>query len=215
MTVRAVWKPHLALLLVALPTGGCEQPTSPEADGKPRETIPVFAIGQGTSMIPISDFGREIFERYKEELWPCPRGYAPLQIHEYVPSAPPPKLPGDPEYWEECPATPGFASNHNSSVGTATHLGRITNEWDACLDFNTFTGFFDAQLTAADGAKLNWEITATATPLPGGGLHSVTTDITFDGGTGRFANATGYAAGEGMGVPGEGEDLYYVGCLAY
>lgn len=126
-----------------------------------------------------------------------------------------PSCQGIPSTGRSARPAPGFATNHNSSVGTASHLGSITNEWDACLDFNTFTGLFDAQLTAADGDKLNWEVTAQATPLPGGGLYTETTDITFDGGTGRFANATGYAAGVGKGVPGEGENLYYVGCLAY
>jgi hypothetical protein len=120
----------------------------------------------------------------------------------YIAISPPPKFPGDPGYWEECPAAPGYATNHNSSVGTASELGGITNAWDACLDFNTFTDLFDAQLlTAADGDKLNWEVTAKATPLPGGGLYTETTDIAFHGGTGRFADATGYAAGVGKGAP--------------
>lgn len=216
MSIRALWQPLLPLILVALLESGCELPTLMEADRKPSESIAgELAIGQRTFVQPISDDLREILERYKDELWPCPEWYEPIQIHEYVATSPPPKFPGDPEYWEECPVTPGHATNHNSSTGTASHLGRFTNEWDSCLDFSTLTGFFDAQLTAADGDKLNWEITATATPLPGGGLFSETTNVTFDGGTGRFANATGYAAGAGRGVPGEGENLIYVGCLAY
>lgn len=216
MSVRALLQPHLPLILVALLTSGCEGPALTEADEKPSEPFPgELAIGQRTLLLRTSDDLQEIVERYKDELWPCPEWHRPIQMQEHVVTGPPLKLPGDPEYWEACPATPGHATNHNSSTGTASHLGRVTNEWDSCLDFTTYTGFFDAQLTAANGDKLDWEITAVATPLPGGVLYSETTDVTFDGGTGRFANATGYAAGVGMGIEGGGENLYYVGCLAY
>jgi hypothetical protein len=57
-----------------------------------------------------------------------------------------------------------------------------------CTSSLTLTGFFDARLTVASGDLLSWQITAKATPLPGG--------------TGR-------------GIPNVGEYYYYVGCLAY
>jgi hypothetical protein len=213
--IRAIWHPLPLLGLLALLAVGCGRQAPTDVATDAAQAIPGELAVQSPSPLRTTDVRQEILQQYKEELWPCPPGYDPLQIHEYIATTPTPKLPGDPEYWAECPALPGYATNHNSSVGTASHLGRFTDEWDSCLDFNTFTGYFDAQLTAANGDKLNWTITATGTPLPEGGRYSVTTDVTFDGGTGRFVNATGYAAGAGKSVPGEGENLYYVGCLAY
>lgn len=64
-------------------------------------------------------------------------------------------------------------------------------------------------------APLNWDITATESPRADGGLHFETTDVSFHGGTGRFEDAAGYAGGAGNSIPGEGENYYYVGCLAY
>ena len=203
----------LLLTLTALFTGGCGRSTPAAVDsndtGLADPTVDFLA-----SIPPTNELRRDVLRHYEDELWPWPLEYRPILIEEFVPSTPPLKPPGHPEYWDQCPATPGHFTNHNSSVGSASHLGAFINEWDSCLDVVNRVGFFDATLTAANGDQLNWEITAQATPLPGGGLFFETTDITFDGGTGRFLDAVGYAAGAGNTV-GEGEHYYYVGCLAY
>ena len=214
MSLRAFWQPSLLLTLLAFLAGGCERrsPTGTEAE----PAVPILReLAGGWSASQATDERQEILKRYEDELWPCPQEYRPILIDEYVASTPPLKAPGDPDYWDECSTAPGHFTNHNSSTGTAAHLGTFVNEWDSCLDVIHGVGFFDAQLTAANGDQLNWEITATATPRPGGGLHFETTNITFAGGTGRFADATGYAGGAGNAIPGEGENYYYAGCLAY
>ena len=220
MSIPACRKTSVWLTLLALWGAGCERPTptSPdtgEAASNDNEAARrAYSFAGEALQLRTTDERQEILRERKAELWPCPPGYEPIQMHEFVPSTPPLKPPGHPEYWEGCPATPGHFTNHNSSVGTAAHLGEFTNEWDSCLDVINAIGFFDAQLTAANGDQLNWAITAQATPLPGGDLFFETTNITFDGGTGRFTNASGYASGAGSTV-GEGENYYYVGCLSY
>jgi len=178
-------------------------------------TQPSLSVTSSEAVRQANEERRDILERYEGQLWPCPPEFEPILIHEQVAMTPPLKAPGDPDFWEECPETPGHFTNHNSSSGTSAHLGAFTNEWDSCLDVIHGVGFFHAQLTAANGDDLNWDITATASPRSDGGLHFETTDVTFDGGTGRFEGATGYAGGAGNSIPGHGEDYYYVGCLAY
>lgn len=213
MSARAFWRPLLLLMPLAVLAAACDRaaPSAPEANAVAGD----LASSNGASTVAEADLRRQILRRYKDEMWPCPEGYKPIQMHEYVASTPPPKPAGSPGYWQECPTTPGHFSNHNSSVGTASHIGRFTNEWDSCLDFVNLTGFFDAHLTAANGDRLDWQITANATPLPDGGIFFETTDVTFAGGTGRFSDASGYAAAAGGTNLGPGENYYYVGCLAY
>jgi hypothetical protein len=215
MSARECWKMVPLLTLAAFLAAGCNQttPTAVDADAT-QTTIQDPVIDPLASVPPINELRRDVLRRYEDELWPCPAEFEPILMEEFVPSTPPLKPPGHPDYWDQCPATPGHFTNHNSSIGSGTHVGTFTNEWDSCLDVVNRVGFFDAVLTAANGDQLNWEITAEATPLPGGELYFETTDVTFDGGTGRFVDAAGYAAGAGNTI-GEGEHYYYIGCLAY
>lgn len=203
MSRRASSGPLSLMILLTLLSGGCDR------------TAPTGVASGPAAPQARADEGQGSREPQDTQSWPCPQAYVPVAIHEFVASTPPLKAPGDPDYWDQCPATPGHFTNHASSTGTATYLGSFANEWDSCLDVIHGIGFFDARLTAANGDELNWDITARATPLPGGGLHFETTSVTFDGGTGRFADATGYASGSGDAIPGQGETYDYAGCLAY
>ena len=71
----------------------------------------------------------------------------------------------------------------NATVkGNATHLGQFSGTSVG----NAFLGYENAELTAANGDKLTW----FATIIPGGpGEYLI--EVTFTGGTGRFASATG------------------------
>lgn len=83
-------------------------------------------------------------------------------------------------------------------TGNATHLGRFTTEQSHCaepasLDFTE--GVFT--LTAANGDQLDGTYLGEFVPLEPP-LFSIDGQFTFDGGTGRFAGATG--GGEATGV---------------
>jgi hypothetical protein len=85
-----------------------------------------------------------------------------------------------------------------TDVGTCqlSHFGRAT--FEGVLELNLMVGTQRAErtLTAAHGDVLRMVSTGTSTPTGPGLVHFVAT-LTFVGGTGRFANATGQARGEG------------------
>lgn len=86
------------------------------------------------------------------------------------------------------PGPTGVAISAEGS-GYATHLGKFTRQETILLNPNdgTFTGSID--FVAADGSELHCEFTGGFT-----GPATATGTYTFDGGTGRFENASGEAA---------------------
>ncbi len=85
-----------------------------------------------------------------------------------------------------------------SDVGTCelSHLGRARFEGVLELNLTTGTQRGERTLTAANGDVLRLVSVGTSTSSGPGLVHFVAT-LTFVGGTGRFANATGQARGEG------------------
>lgn len=86
--------------------------------------------------------------------------------------------------------------------GEATHIGRYANEGSGSAgDIYLQNGVGDGIATAASGDELSWHIVAE---------EGVWT-ITFNGGTGRFEDATGsciLVPGEVVVTPGPGEITY-------
>jgi hypothetical protein len=91
-----------------------------------------------------------------------------------------------------------------SGSGSASHLGKATCfSGNEVVDFTqqplpTLTGTLE--LTGANGDKLIGEMDGLAIPGPDGSITFFGT-LTFTGGTGRFARATGTAEFGGAGAP--------------
>lgn len=89
---------------------------------------------------------------------------------------------------------------YSEASGVASHLGRVGMTSDHCP---TDTGLTGGHMTfvAADGDELHMTYEGTSDP-PGvptpGAVVTVTVDVVIDGGTGRFANATGAADMTGL-----------------
>ena len=81
-------------------------------------------------------------------------------------------------------------------AGTATHLGRYTEIGSASFSGTHVEAW--AILTAADGDQLFETISGELDPDTG----VITATVTFVGGTGRFADATGSASLVGQLLPG-------------
>ena len=77
------------------------------------------------------------------------------------------------------------------------HLGRA--EMDGTLEINLLQGTQSGTrtFTAANGDELYASVQGTSAPV-GPGLIGFSATFTFTGGTGRFANASGTATGEGV-----------------
>ena len=93
------------------------------------------------------------------------------------------------------PAPPVF---RQVAVGTCTlsHLGRSTVDFIQIVNFGARTQRSQKlTYTAANGDVLEASSVGTSTPTPTGVSFSST--ITFNGGTGRFVNATGQAHADG------------------
>lgn len=85
-----------------------------------------------------------------------------------------------------------------SDTGTCqiSHLGRSTFAGTLEINLATGTQRGERTLTAANGDILRLVSIGRSVPI-GPGLVSFSATFTFVGGTGRFANATGQARGEG------------------
>lgn len=78
-----------------------------------------------------------------------------------------------------------------------THLGRT--QFDGILEINLLAGTQNGTrtLTAANGDELYATVAGTSAPI-GPGLIAFSATLTFTGGTGRFASASGSALAEGV-----------------
>jgi hypothetical protein len=77
------------------------------------------------------------------------------------------------------PISPTLAVYHNEEDGNATHAGRYHNVGDGAMSLTTGAIMTGAgTVTAANGDTIHWVWTGTA--------------VVFDGGTGRFENASGF-----------------------
>jgi hypothetical protein len=87
---------------------------------------------------------------------------------------------------------------HQTDTGTCdvSHLGRTAFAGVLELNLATLTQHGERTLTAANGDILRIVSVGTSTPAGPGLVHFAAT-LTFVGGTGRFANATGEASAEG------------------
>lgn len=76
-------------------------------------------------------------------------------------------------------------------VSWVTHLGLAEQEGCLVLGFpnadGNFPGYGSVTMTAADGHQLTFDYEGVLNPFTGEGIGT----LTFTGGTGRFANATG------------------------
>jgi hypothetical protein len=90
------------------------------------------------------------------------------------------------------------------------HLGRSATAGEDLLDFTTdpFTGEGTRRFTAANRDELRADV-EIAVPQPGESKTFTTSGtLTFNGGTGRFRNATGSARFTGGGVIEDGTNFY-------
>jgi hypothetical protein len=97
---------------------------------------------------------------------------------------------------------PGYTPSHAVGTLKATHMGLSDGElWD-CVDFES--GHIDdgvGVITAANGDECYMTYTGQITGMnPDGSLLYELTG-SFEGGTGRFSNATGTADGAGLAIP--------------
>jgi hypothetical protein len=83
-------------------------------------------------------------------------------------------------------------------AGRATHLGRY--EYSALECFNPDAGTFAgvATITAADGATLSGHYAGTVAGTTDPNVISYSESFVIDGGTGRFAGASGQLAVDGL-----------------
>jgi hypothetical protein len=93
-------------------------------------------------------------------------------------------------------ACPTGVTGVSNATGTALHMGNITYHTEQCV--NPATGAINGKLlvlTAANGDELHGTFLGQST-APGniGDQFHVTATFVFNGGTGRFENATGTAA---------------------
>ena len=88
-------------------------------------------------------------------------------------------------------------------TGNATHLGKATFVAISNINMTTAPPFSisgTTEFTGANGDKIYSTFTGTATPSQGRLIVNIYGNIT--GGTGRFADATGYINGYTIGTPG-------------
>lgn len=101
-------------------------------------------------------------------------------------------LPGQPGYPARCPTGPTNAAGPAMGEGHATHLGRVMETENTCIDFATLQlTLGEFTFTAANGDQLSgtFEGSASFDPPPPNANLFCTWEIT--GGTGRFVGATG------------------------
>ena len=94
------------------------------------------------------------------------------------------------------PSTPPIVRQTDTGTCQLSHLGRTAYEGVLELDLAARTQRGERTLTAPNGDVLRVLAVGTSTPRDPGLVDFVAT-LTFVGGTGRFANATGQARAEG------------------
>lgn len=92
---------------------------------------------------------------------------------------------------DPCPA--GSIRTGGGGEGTLSHLGRVTQTISGCFSPATLTSTGNASFVAANGDRLDLAVTSAFAPGGPASNAVVTTNGTITGGTGRFANATGFA----------------------
>lgn len=103
-----------------------------------------------------------------------------------------------------CPATK-LRVDIAVSDGVITHLGRITSrDYYACLDVTTLE--FDGRyvFVAANGDTISAAFAGKFVPTADPGILAIDAHWSIDGGTGRFAGATGSGTASGSGTPSSG-----------
>jgi hypothetical protein len=95
------------------------------------------------------------------------------------------------------PSTPPIIRQTDAGPCRLSQLGRAVLEGVLEINLTTGTQTGERTLTAANGDELYLSVVGTSAPA-GPGLVSFVGNFTIEGGTGRFANATGTATGEGI-----------------
>lgn len=88
------------------------------------------------------------------------------------------------------------ATGTSDATGTALHMGSVIYHTEQCLTPGPSGTAVDGRklvLTAANGDEVHGTFVGVARPTGNPGESRVTATFTFDGGTGRFADATGTA----------------------
>jgi hypothetical protein len=75
--------------------------------------------------------------------------------------------------------------------GNATHLGRFTWNYEVEVNLVTRASTGSARLVAANGDSIGADILGQGNPIPGTDFSFIVETYTINGGTGRFADATG------------------------
>lgn len=78
--------------------------------------------------------------------------------------------------------------------GNASHLGRLTYEYQATVNLLNGQGLGTAEVVAANGDRIFAELQGQGTPIDPPDLHRIVETYNITGGTGRFANASGSLA---------------------
>ncbi len=94
------------------------------------------------------------------------------------------------------PISPGVLRQLDTGECIVSHLGKSTLVSDKVINFAAGTQVIDVTFAAANGDVLKGSGTGTNT-LVAPGRVAFTANLTFTGGTGRFANASGAAKIEG------------------
>ena len=78
-----------------------------------------------------------------------------------------------------------------TGTGNATQLGQFTFNYDETVDLSTGTGTGTYEFTAANGDRLRADWTGSGFPTDDPTVLRIVENATINGGTGRFANASG------------------------
>jgi len=109
------------------------------------------------------------------------------------------------------PLTPPFDSVYVDATGNATHLGQFTLDIPHVVNRTDRTAVGSYEFTAANGDTVYAEFTGLATPtMIDGVFYLYIVEIaTIEGGTGRFAGATGAFICERLYDPAAGTTTGY------
>jgi len=87
-------------------------------------------------------------------------------------------------------APPSLLVN-GTATGTSTHLGRFSAAFTATVTLDTGSATGTISFTAANGDRLDASFAGQGTPTTEPNVASIVEIATINGGTGRFAHATG------------------------